>query len=123
VSAPTVAADACHLDTLDYCTVCGDLMHRGSGRLCHDGHRRHEGRGLCTSCHAVLLRRGLLDDHPRAALTRDELLDEWRVLARSGTSFRDFPHKVGMTYAAWERAFQRARNAGHPLARRYDKGT
>lgn len=117
-------APPCTSADLDGCTRCGRAMHRRRGPVCHRGHPRHKGFGLCANCHSKTYRiaTGRRPPTPRRSAQRDYRLEEWELLARSGTTFRDFPRRVGMTYTAWERAFLRARAAGHPLARRFDRG-
>lgn len=53
---------------------------------------------------------------PRERYTRDELLDEWEFL-RGEVPFQYFAARVGISHAAWERLYFRARAAGDPRAR------
>ena len=97
------------------CVDCGRRMHRAEpARMCADGHPAHHGHGRCGGCTATRW----YAEH-RAPLRRnqrrDDLLAEWAHL-RSTCTFRGFPGRVGVTYAAWERAFYRARAAGDPRA-------
>jgi hypothetical protein len=88
-------------------------MHTGRGaRTCTAGHPPARGRGLCTGCRQAAWRAGTLDQHARRQWSRDELLDEWVALRAGGVRFVDFPHRVGVTQAAWEQAWGRAFAAG-----------
>lgn len=112
----------CDPGTVLDCGACGKPMHAASHdqRLCAAGHPSLKGRGLCRSCYDVAVRAGTRADYPPALRSRGELLDEWQWMRSQGVSFREFPGRVGMTFAAWERAFYRARKAGDPRAARTD---
>jgi hypothetical protein len=118
VSAPAIDAPECTSEDIDGCTRCGRIMHRRHGPACREGHSRHSAYGACKRC----------TDAPRKAerrgvTRRDRLMRAWADLAEIGVGFDDIPRHVGMTYPAWKRAFYRARDAGHPLARRFDLET
>jgi hypothetical protein len=90
-------------------------MHRGvNARACRDGHRAHHGRSVCQGCTARA-RYARDQGAYRQTWRRDDLLDRW---ARRGprVTFHDFPRRVGISYAAWERAYRRAQQAGDPRA-------
>jgi hypothetical protein len=48
--------------------------------------------------------------------TRDELLDEWVHLRRSGVTVTEAAPRLGLTVAGLTRALERARKAGDPRA-------
>lgn len=108
----------CTSAEIDGCTRCGRIMHRGGGPTCTERHPRHKGGGLCSPCYNTTWKAGR-----RGLTARDQLMRAWADLAEIGVGFREFPRHVGKTYTAWERAYQRARKAGHPLARRFDLET
>lgn len=59
---------------------------------------------------------GTLHDFPAACRSRDEVLDEW-VHLRGEVDRRQFAERMGMTYAAFERMWWRARADGDERAR------
>lgn len=99
------------------CTGCGELMcHRS--RADRVGVRVAVGRGLCADCYRAAGRDGTLIDHPRRLRSRDELLEEWTHFGgpTGAITFVEFARQVGMSSAAWDRAYQRARADGDPRA-------
>ena len=96
------------------CRDCGTSFYPPSLGL--ERSSTHYGRGLCGTDYETRQIAGTLDEHPRAARARDEVLSEWELLRQGKVPAKDAPAKLGMTAAAFERAFQRARNAGDPRA-------
>ena len=95
------------------CRSCNKPTHpQGAGKRSD----AHIGRGLCSPCHGRHDRAGTLDQYPRATWPRDELMAEWDHLRRSGVCLRDAHARIGMSAAAFERAYQRARAGGDPRA-------
>jgi hypothetical protein len=80
------------------------------------GWRRHAGRGLCDTCRSQARTTGELIDFERFTRSRDELLDDWAVLRAEGYTLRQAAERLGMTQAAFERAYHRARRDGDPRA-------
>lgn len=109
----------CDPGTLVVCAgPCGELIHRTSQhqRCCAAGHRSVNCRRLCEHCWRGAAQDGTLTDYPRMFRTRDELLDDWAHLSVQGVGYREFAGRVGMTFAAWDRAYWRARAAGDERA-------
>lgn len=108
----------CNPDTLLDCVCCGAPMHAASQRMreCADGHTSMVGRGLCRDDYYAAERNGTIADYPPTQRSRGELLEEWEWMRGQGVGYREFPARMGMTFAAWERAFLRARKAGDPRA-------
>jgi hypothetical protein len=79
-------------------------------------HATHEGRGLCTPCYERANYRGRLADHPRRTWSRDDVMTEWDLLRRDGHTRAQAAERLGMTWAALDRAIWRARAAGDPRA-------
>ena len=71
------------------------------------GVRRHDGRGLCTSC---CKNEDVRLDHPRRLRPADELLDEWSVLRRAGATRREAAARLGTTEKGLHRMLQRHRD-------------
>lgn len=96
---------------------CQRPMHRWADTRCADGHPRHSGRGICHPCRARIARGTPVELAPVEAprIRPDEVLEEWEFL-RGTVSFHDFPARVGITAAAWDRMFYRAVKAGDPRA-------
>lgn len=70
-------------------------------------------RGLCESFHYRARTAGTLTDHERLNRSRDEVMDDYRVLVRErGLSRRDAADRMHMSFPAFDRAIQRARRAG-----------
>lgn len=81
--------------------------------------RVHRGRGLCSTCHNYVLSRGQLSDYPPVVKRpRDDLLDDYVLLRSEGLSWRQCAERLGMSYAAFQRAMLRARAAGDSRAGR-----
>lgn len=102
------------------CTRCRRPMHTqprtGPRPAIPDGHCWHRSRGLCEACNQAAFRDGTIADHPRALRSRDELLDEWNHLRAEGHTPYQAAARLNMTFAAFERAYLRARAAGDPRA-------
>lgn len=79
---------------------------------------RSGGRGLCQNCHAWARYHDRLLDYPRSTRSRDDLLEDYVMLRREGYDWPLCAERLGMTYAAFERAIHRARDAGDPRAAR-----
>ena len=91
-------------------TDCGrQIWPQRQGRPVEDEHR---GRGLCTNCYGRLRYRGDLIDFARRAMSRDEVMADWEVLRSQGYTHRQAAERLGMSHAAFTRAYERARAAG-----------
>lgn len=84
--------------------------HRPAGVLAHGS------RGLCTTCRHHARVNGTIGEFERINRSRDDVLDDWVVLRRQGYSRRQAAERIGMRFAALDRAIQRARRAGDPRA-------
>lgn len=88
-------------------------------------HRRH-GETACSPClkaHRAATARYYRDRRTgnprgRSRARRDHVLEEWEFFdgPTGGIGFEAFAERVGMTLAAWERCYYRARNAGDARA-------
>ena len=84
--------------------------------LAAQGVHKHQGRGLCSRCYSRARAAGTLEDYPATVYTRAEVLDEWqaagldRTLSRAERCRRLAP-RLGMSFAALERALDRAQVA------------
>lgn len=78
------------------------------------GWRRHVARGLCSRCWSAARTAGDLVDFERNTRTRDEVLDEWVLLRGEGYTRAQAAERIGMTFAAFDRAYWRAVAAGDP---------
>lgn len=82
---------------------------------CHpDG--QYMGRGLCDSCYWRAHHRGTLIDHGRVNRTREELLEDYRLLRSEGFSRSQIADRLGVTRDAVDKAISRARRAGIEVA-------
>lgn len=106
----------------EHCRRCDHPMltragknHRGAAER---GVREHEGRGLCSRCYCALRERRpeALLDYPRIVRTRDELLDDYRILRAQGLTQAEIAIKLDMRLATLTRALERARAAGERVA-------
>lgn len=79
-------------------------------------HRRaaQGARGLCAACYDWVTRHGCVDDYARVTWPSDELLAEWDLLRRDGHTMRQAAERLGVSYAALDKAIQRAK--GDPRA-------
>lgn len=73
-------------------------------------------RDLCNFCYKAASRTGEVIDFERTRRTRDELMHDWAMLRDEGYSKRQAAARLGMSLAAFDRAFHRARRAGDPRA-------
>lgn len=80
------------------------------------GQVMHAGRGLCEGCYERKWRSGRLADFPAQLRPRAEVMEEWELLRSEGYTKRQAAERLGMTFAAFDRAFHRARKAGDPRA-------
>lgn len=78
----------------------------------------HFGRGLCGRCYDRHQRGGTLIDFPLAGYPAEELLTEWEILRSEGHSVRQAAERLGMKYATFDKALQRAQRRGDPRAAR-----
>lgn len=76
------------------------------------------GRGLCPACYSRHKRRGTLADFPRVNWAADELLNEWVLLRDDRCSVTDAAARLGVTFAALDRALCRAVARGDSRGRR-----
>lgn len=51
-------------------------------------------------------------DYPRLNRTQVEVVEEWLLLRSEGYTRRQSADRIGMTFAAFDRALHRARKAG-----------
>lgn len=101
------------MTSLRRCARCHYPMHTrdmGVGRF-------HRGRGLCCACHTRVSRAGWLADYERRNRIRDEVMVEWELLRGEGYTKRQAAARLGMTFAAFDRAFHRSRRAGDSRAK------
>jgi hypothetical protein len=96
------------------CAACGTTIAPQTLGLPRE--ETHEARGLCSPCYGRALHADRLDEFPRRTRSRDELMSEWDHLRRAGVEWWDAHRRLGMTAAAFERAYWRARAAGDPRA-------
>jgi hypothetical protein len=75
------------------------------------GWAHHRGRGLCNGCHAHVARHGQLDDYERVTRSREDLLEDFRLLCGRGLSVVDAAHQMGITTDAIYAARVRERAA------------
>ena len=92
--------------------------------ICVRCHRegRHQGRGLCNPCYKTLHRDGGLEDYPRMFHAADEVLDDWVFLRDQGYTIRNAAPRMGMTFAALEKALERAKKRGDQRGNRWPFG-
>lgn len=76
------------------------------------GHRRHDGRGLCTPCYGVARRADALADHERLTRSSDDLLDDWALLRGQGHPVDVIAERLGMTRVGLLHGVRRGRRAG-----------
>jgi hypothetical protein len=96
------------------CASCGTTIAPETFGLARED--THEARGLCSPCYDRELHKGSVDQYPRRTRTRDEVMEDWDHLRRSGVEWRDAHQRLGVTRSAFERAYERARAAGDPRA-------
>lgn len=78
---------------------------------CHPD-RRHEGRGLCTECYMRAHHRGAIADYERTSRSREDFLEDYRLLRAQGYSRAQIAERLGVTRDAVDKAVSRARRAG-----------
>lgn len=94
-------SESCYQDARQFdlglpaCQRCGTT--RGSRRI----------RRLCPTCWVRIRNTDELADYPRVTRTSDEVIEEWQVLSAYGMSKREVAARLGMTYAAFDRALHR----------------
>lgn len=71
----------------------------------------HASRGLCHPCYHRLAPDERLD-YPRLNRSREDLVEDWELLRSEGYTKRQAAERLGMTFAAFDRAWHRARRAG-----------
>jgi hypothetical protein len=76
------------------------------------GYRLHRGRRLCGRCWSGRVRAGTLNQVERITWPRGALLDEYRMLSSQGHSVAQVAERLGVRYAALDRALCRAVKAG-----------
>lgn len=96
------------------CVRCTQLIYPASRVPPHRS--RHQARCLCGPCYDHCRRAGTLADYRPVTYSRDELMDEWEVLRLHGYSKRQAAERLGMSFAAFDRAFHRARKDDDPRA-------
>lgn len=72
-----------------------------------EGNRRI--RGLCGRCYNLVRGTDEMFDYPRETVPSDMVWDEWCLLRSQGFTKREVAQKLGMTYAALDRALCRIR--------------
>jgi hypothetical protein len=84
------------------------------------GEVRLRARGLCASCYATAWKNGSLVDHERSAMTREEMAEEWRMLADRHRQHREnaelIAPRLGTNPRALERTMRRWRQDQRRLA-------
>lgn len=91
----------CYLDDIrtDYgqppCKRCGGT---------HDTRRV---RGLCQCCWHRVVKTDEIHDYPRVTRRAADVAEDWAELSAQGVSRRDAAARLGMTYAAFDRALYR----------------
>ena len=73
-----------------------------------DGLIRHQSRGLCTRCYTAFRKVGELDKYPPLTRSNAEVMEEWEWLRDAGYSREQAALRMGMTFAALDRAIYRA---------------
>lgn len=99
---------------------CGRLLamqRRVSVAELPPGVHQHSARGLCARCHWRAEHRGTLSAWPAHLRSRDDVLDDWVILRRRGMNKTQAAAHLGMSFAAFEKAYFRARATGDPRAR------
>lgn len=98
------------------CLDCDRPMHPKHHRA--RGVPRHVGRGLCRTCYKAAQVSGSLVDFERLTFSADELLDEWVLLRGEGYTVRQAAPRIGVSFAALDRALYRAVARGDDRGRR-----
>jgi hypothetical protein len=71
---------------------------------------------MCGACYRRAWLDGTLIDHPTAVRPADLLLEDYVQLRREGYTVRQIADRLGMTFAAVDRALHRARRRGDTRA-------
>lgn len=108
---PAHAPDATH------CPICRYPLVFSAHRQAPPGWRAHVGRGLCSPCHYLAYREGVLDDYERRNHRRDDVLDDWEALRSAGVTRGEAARRLGMTVDAFMQHLYRGRVAGDVRAR------
>jgi hypothetical protein len=69
--------------------------------------REIRGRQLCLSCYNVRHRNGTLCDYPRAFASREEWLEDYRMLAAQGFDRGQIAERFGVTRDAVDKRLMR----------------
>lgn len=72
------------------------------------GHRRHDGRELCSACYAVARRAQALIDFERLTRPYAETLEEWSLLSEQGYTLAQAEERLGMSPRTLDRVIRRA---------------
>ena len=83
------------------------------------GYRRYGGRGLCTNCYASEKCHNRLDQWPLLNRPSSELLDDWVLLRDAGVPIERAAQRIGVTFAALDRALHRAMQNGDERGRHF----
>ena len=89
------------------CRECGAALH-SSHELPTPGTVRHMGRSLCGTCRARHVRDGTLVDVPRITRTRDDMLDDWRLIGGPPLSHSEAARRLGVPTGTLTKALTRA---------------
>ena len=93
------------------CLGCQREMFPWRKRYPRDGVLRHDARGLCTQCYRAKHKAGGLDEFPPVTRGNAEVIEEWEWLRDAGYTREQAAMRMGMTFAALDRAIYRARAA------------
>lgn len=95
------------------CPRCGRVTYPWKAGMATSWSR--VGRGLCGYCHSQLTPDQRMD-YPRRNQSQDDVMAEWELLRSEGYTKQQAADRLGMTFAAFDRQFHRARRAGDPRA-------
>lgn len=103
-----------------FCKVCGVETMTKKQREARPEMPQKQG-DYCRSCYCKAYRAGTLESTEQRPA--DEVLDEWEMLRDTGTTdMREAARRMGMSFAALEKACLRARRKGDPRGSRVPYG-
>jgi hypothetical protein len=93
------------------CRICGvHPLHPANQRGVYA--LEHHGRGLCSTCHRWARHTGRLLDYERTSRSREDLLEDYRMLRGQGHSRVQIAERLGMKLTSLDTALLRARRDG-----------